>query len=152
MVTTIVLVRHAERQTSPPGDPSLNEDGRRRAQRLAGMLAPAGVQAIITSQFVRTQETARPLAEALGLVPTAVTLESDNFGNVAEHSIQRIVDRIHESSGGVVLVVGHSNTVPPVIAALGGDLVPSIPENEFDNLFVVTAYAENEAKVTHLKY
>jgi len=151
-VTTIVLVRHAERQTSPLGDPPLTNDGKLRSQRLSRILAKSGVKAIITSQFVRTQQTARPLAETLGIIPTVVPLESDSSGNVAESSIQGIVGPINQHSGEVVLVVGHTNTVPQVIASLGGDLVPNIPENEFDNLFVVTVYAENRAKVTKLKY
>jgi hypothetical protein len=49
-------------------------------------------------------------------------------------------------------VVGHSNSVPAVIKALGGDVAPAIGEKEYDNLFVVTVYAKGNASVTQLKY
>jgi len=51
-----------------------------------------------------------------------------------------------------VLVVGHSNSIPDVIKMLGGDVVPTIDERKFDDLFIVTVYAKGKAKVVQLKY
>jgi hypothetical protein len=59
---------------------------------------------------------------------------------------------VYEAKGESVLIVGHSNTVPEVIRMLGGDMVPTIDEKEFDDIFIVTVYARGKAKVTHLKY
>ena len=61
--TTVFLTRHAERDTTPPEDPALTAAGKERAERLARMLEGAGVKAVFTSQFARTRETGRPLAE-----------------------------------------------------------------------------------------
>ncbi len=57
-----------------------------------------------------------------------------------------------ERPGENVLVVGHSNSIPDVIKMLGGDVVPTIDERKFDDLFIVTVYAKGKAKVTHMKY
>lgn len=57
-----------------------------------------------------------------------------------------------ERPGENVLVIGHSNSIPDVIKMLGGDVVPTIDERKFDDLFIVTVYAKGKAKVTHMKY
>jgi hypothetical protein len=71
---------------------------------------------------------------------------------VSPQSIQAIIDRIHSRSGEAALVIGHSNTIPEVIKMLGGDVVPTIDEQKFDDLFVVTVYEKGKAKVAQLKY
>jgi broad specificity phosphatase PhoE len=147
-------VRHAEKQTTPPGDPPLTSAGKVRARNLARILRQVGIKAILTSQFVRTRETARPLAEAIGVAPTVVSIEINpsDPGTVTEQSIKDFVDRILQHSGDPVLVVGHTNTIPQIIGMLGGDRTPNIPETEFDNLFIVTVYEQGKAKVIQLKY
>jgi broad specificity phosphatase PhoE len=128
------LVRHAERADTvsdkPPAkgaDPDLSDEGRARAASLAAVLKDAEITAIFATEFKRTQQTAAPLAKALGLkvmiVPSANTAD--------------LIAQI-KSSKGNVLVVGHSNTIPDVIKGLGGKTTASIAEDEFDNLFVVT--------------
>ena len=90
----------------------------------------------------------------MGAVPTVVPIQPDpsDPNKVAEQSIKDVIDRIHQHSGEPVLIVGHTNTIPPVIGMLGGDLIPDIPETEFDNLFLVTVYEKDKAKVVQLKY
>jgi len=153
-VTTVFLVRHAEKDTSPPEDPPLLEAGTLRSQELARMLAKAGIKAIYTSQFLRTKQTAEPLAKQLGITSTtvAIKMSATNPRQVSEQSIKELAQKILDSPGDNALVVGHSNTIPEVIRALGGDAVPTIDEKEFDDLFIVTIYAKGRAKVTHLKY
>jgi phosphohistidine phosphatase SixA len=151
---TIFLVRHAEKADAPPEDPPLSEAGRGRAQELARLLGPAGVKAVYTSQFLRTKQTGEPLAAQLGLTvaPVALKMSASNPRAVSDESIAEIVRKIHEQAGGGVLVIGHSNTIPEVIRALGGDDVPKIDEKKFDDLFVVTVYAKGKAKVVRMKY
>ena len=154
-VTTVFLVRHAEKATTPPKDPPLTEAGKARSNELARILGQAGIKAIYTSQFLRTKQTAEPLAQKLRITTTELSIEADpsDSSMVSEKSIKAITDKIREQNGEAVLVVGHSNTVPAVIKMLGGDTVPVIDEKkEFDSLFVVTVYAEGKAKVVHLKY
>jgi broad specificity phosphatase PhoE len=152
--TTVFLVRHAEKDTTPPDDPPLNELGRKRSQVLALTLKEAGVKAIYTSQFLRTRQTAAPVATLLGLTPASIPVRMDvrDPRRVSDQSIREIVDKIHAHAGEAALVVGHSNTVPEVIRMLGGNIVPVIDERQFDDLFVVTVYEKGKAKVARLKY
>jgi phosphohistidine phosphatase SixA len=153
-VTTVFLVRHAEKATSPPEDPPLQEAGSMRSQELAHLLGKAGIKAIYTSQFLRTKQTAEPLAKHLGIASIAlpIKMSASNPRAVSQESINEIAERIYQKAGENALIVGHSNTVPEVIRALGGDVVPTIGETEFDDLFVVTLYAKGRARVTNLKY
>jgi broad specificity phosphatase PhoE len=134
---TIFLVRHAERadtetlKGAPPptgADPSLSAAGQTRAAALASMLKDATITTIFVTEFKRTQETAAPLAKALGIKPTTIAAD-DTAGLIA---------RLKKIAGNV-LVVGHSNTVPEIVKALGVTTPVSIGDQDFDNLFLVTA-------------
>ena len=150
---TIFLVRHAEREAEPQQDPALNQKGVARSQELARLLAAAGIKAIYTSQFARTKQTGEPLANKLGLIVTPISLKTNpnNPRQIAEESTKEVVNKILDSTGDVLLV-GHSNSIPDVIKMLGGDVVPTIDDRQFDNLFIVTVYAKGKAKVTQIKY
>ena len=152
--TTVFLARHAEKADAPREDPPLLETGTARAQLLARILGKSGIKAIYTSQYLRTRATGEPLAKQLGIASVAISLKTTaaNPRQVAAESIQEIVEKILQRPGENALVIGHSNSVPDVIKALGGDVVPTIDEKEFDDLFVVTVYAKGKARVTHLKY
>jgi phosphohistidine phosphatase SixA len=153
-VTTVFLVRHAEKEVTPPEDPALTEAGKARAQTLAQVLAGAGIKTIYTSQFLRTRQTAEPLAKQLGIETTtlAVKMDSRNPRLVADESFSEVVSKTLERAGETILIVGHSNTLAEIIKRLGGDRVPSVDDKEFDDLFVVTVYAKGKAKVLRLKY
>ncbi len=150
--TTVFLVRHAEKvgpgdpefATASPSDPPLNASGVARAEELVRTLGEAGVTVIYSSPFERTRATVRPLAARLGL-------------EVTEHpaaDVTGLVERIGaENHGGVVVIAGHSNTVPALVEALGAGPVPPIEEAwEYDNLYIVTIEAPGRALVSTLKY
>jgi broad specificity phosphatase PhoE len=125
----VFVVRHAERadggmqtQTDPP----LSAAGEVRAQKLAMMLADAGVKDIFATQFKRTQDTAKPLAMKTGVAVEQV----DSTDTVL------LIAQIKSHPNDVVVVVGHSNTLPAILKALVGVDV-TIADNEYDNLFVV---------------
>jgi len=143
-MTTIILIRHAEKNIEPSNpDPDLSPAGQARAQELARMFGAAGIKAIYATQYKRTQQTVKPLAEKLGLSATTVDAK-----NTAE-----LVKQIRaQHNGDVVFIAGHNNTVPEIIAALGGPEIPIIPETEFDNLYVVTIYRVGRAKLLKMKY
>ncbi len=135
---TIFLVRHAERADAGmsgggtmAADPELSDAGRARADALARILKDAGVVAIYTTEFKRTQQTAAPLAKALGIQST--TVPANNPGT--------LLAALKKASGNV-LVVGHSNTVPDILRGLGVTPEVKIDDKEFDNLFVVTMGAK----------
>lgn len=152
-VTTVYLVRHAEKAATPPADPPLTETGQARAKSLARILGKAGIKTIYTSQFARTKQTAEPLAQALGLTSTVVpvTMDTTMRNELAPQYLKEMAERIYAKAGESALIVGHSNTVPALIKALGGDVVPTIEETDYDNLFVVTVVAKGKAKVAHLR-
>lgn len=141
--TVVVVVRHAEKRAMPSDDPPLSDAGRNRAKALAHVLADAGVTAIFATQFQRTHQTIEPTAQALGIPVTQVDATK----------IEMLVGQVlEEHRGEVVLVAGHSNTVPEIIAALGGGKIPPIDESAFDDLFIVTVPKNGSARILHLKY
>jgi broad specificity phosphatase PhoE len=144
VVTTIILVRHAEK-AAPDGDPPLSDAGRLRARELARVLADAGISAIYTTQFVRTQQTAQPLAAALSLEPVIVET-SDSY---AADVVSKIMDG-HQ--GQTILVTGHTNTIPRVLSQLGIQPAPVIPDTEFDDLFVCTVPDTGPPSLVRLRY
>lgn len=148
-VTTVYLVRHAEKAVAPAADPPLTEAGTKRAEDLVRKLSKAGVQTILTSQFLRTKHTAEPLAKQLGITAAVVPVKMAGR-ELAPDYLKDMAERA-TSGGGNALIVGHSNTVPELIKALGGDIVPTIDDATYDDLFVVTVYAKGKAKVAHLK-
>ncbi len=134
--TVVIVVRHAERAPGT-GDPPISEAGQARAAALAEVGKAAGVSVIITTQLQRTKQTAAPLASALGITPVVINTQSD----IAKHAAE-IADAVRHNAGKTVLVVGHSNTVPAIVAALGGPKVPDLCEPQYDNLFTLVIDAE----------
>jgi len=137
----IFVVRHAERADAgmqAQRDPVLSAAGEARAQKLAAMLADAGVKDIFATEFKRTQDTAKPLA-----MKTGVAVEQVGAADTAV-----LIAKIRAHPDDVELVVGHSNTLPAILKALAGvDL--AISENEYDNLFVVVPAT---GTVTRVRY
>lgn len=152
--TTVFLVRHAEKEAEPKQDPPLTKEGVARSQELARLLSAAGIKAIYTSQFVRTKQTAEPLTAKIGVSVTALTIKPNpaNLRLIADESTAEVVNKILQRPGDSALVIGHSNWIPDVIKMLGGDVVPTIDEQKFDDLFIVTVYGKGKAKVVQIKY
>jgi phosphohistidine phosphatase SixA len=127
----VILVRHAEKSAEPGNDPPLSAAGAARAGALAVALRDARVTAVITTQFRRTRETAQPIADALRITPRVISA-----GSAAAH-VEAVAAAVRQYGEGTVLVVGHGNTVPAIIAALGGPRVPDICESAYSNLFTL---------------
>jgi len=143
-VTTLILVRHAEKVIDPNNpDVDLNADGQDRAQELVRMFGDSGINAIYATQYKRTQETVKPLADRLGLPINQVNAK--NTGDL-------LAQIRAQHSGQTIFVAGHNNTVPEIIAAAGGPQFPNIPESEYDNLFIITIYRTGKAKIVKMKY
>jgi broad specificity phosphatase PhoE len=138
--TTVFIVRHAEKGTTPPDNPPLTPQGENRAKTLAQILAQAGVSAIYSTDFTRTQETVNNTAAQLGL-PVQLYDTTNQLTNLIKTGHQ----------GKTVLVAGHSDTVPQILSSLGIES-PSSIGNEFNNLFVVVLHPDGRATLSHLKY
>jgi broad specificity phosphatase PhoE len=146
--TVVVVVRHADKDTIPKADPHLTVAGVARANALAAALADAGVQAIITTELLRSRETARPLAEARRLTTTTVPHGSD----IAQHA-QAVAAAVRKLRGKTVLVVGHGETVGPIIQALGGPAIPEVCAYEYSNLYTLVLDENDRAvRMIHSSY
>ncbi len=128
----VVLARHAEK-SGPTDTASLTPVGRQRATDLAAVLASTRLDAIISTQYTRTRQTAAPIAAQMSITPTIV----DGGGRVMAHAadVARTIDAL--ASGSAVLVVGHSNTLGPIIAALGGPRLADLCDLEYSTLLVL---------------
>ncbi|HET6668885.1 MAG TPA: phosphoglycerate mutase family protein [Pyrinomonadaceae bacterium] len=142
---TIILVRHAEKMVVPPEnkDPDLSVQGEARAKEIARMFGSSGITAIYATQFKRTQQTVKPLGERLR-VPVTVMEAKKTSDLVSQIRARR--------AGETIFIAGHNNTVPEIIAALGGPSLPIIPETDFDNLYILTLQADGVTKLVQLKY
>ena len=122
----VVIVRHAERIDNSE-DADLSPSGYARAEMLARILKDAHITAIFTSERKRTQETAAPLSKSIGIAPTIVPAK--DYTN--------LLSKLRQTSG-PALVVGHGNTIPDIIKALGVETPVQIPDDDYTDLFVVT--------------
>src|SRR5579871_5712052 len=120
-VRTVYLVRHAEK-TSSADDATLSPAGIKRAECLANTLKDAGVKQIYVTEAKRTQQTADPLAKQLKIEPKMMPAKDP----------ANLVRNLFYSGGGNTLVVGHSNTLPVIIARMKGGTIAPIGENDYD--------------------
>jgi broad specificity phosphatase PhoE len=149
--TTIIFVRHADTDTdmaAAEADPELNARGRARAVHLADFVRDidvvASVDAIYVSEYRRTQQTAAPLAERLGIEPT-----------IADHyDVEAFMAEVlREHKGEIVLIVTHRDVIAPLVEELHGSKnVAEIAPDDFDNFFIVTSPSFGKVKTLQLHY
>lgn len=139
-----IVVRHAEKNDDGSRDPALNAKGRVRAQALRDALADEPLQAVYATDFQRTRQTAQPTAQARQLEVATYDAKQP----AAEFAAQ--LRQRH--TGGAVLVVGHSNTVPDIVAALCGCKAPPLDETEYDRLSTVEIAAGKPTRLTQRRY
>ncbi|HEX7121914.1 MAG TPA: histidine phosphatase family protein [Gemmatimonadaceae bacterium] len=145
--TVVLVVRHAERAPGT-GDVPLSAEGEARARALAELGRAAGVDAIITTQYLRARQTAAPLATALNLTPEVVAAQ----GDVEAHA-RAVANAVRQRpAGSTVLVVGHSNTVAPIVAALGGARHRELCDSEYDAIFLVVLDDEGPVRTVKSRF
>lgn len=144
---TVLCVRHAEKAPEPREDPPLTAAGESRARELAALLARSAATHLFASEFVRTQATLAPLAAGTKL--TTLVRPARESSELARE-IRAL------PAGSVAVVAGHSNTIPELVAALGGTLRDleqgRLREAEYDRLFVVSVPAEGPCTTLELSY
>jgi phosphohistidine phosphatase SixA len=147
--TTVVVIRHAEKDVSVSAtDPPLTAAGEARAALLASMFGDGKnlghLDAIYVSPALRNRLTAAPLAAQLGLAATVAP--ADDPRGLASRAL-------HEHVGGRVLIVGHSDTVPQIVAALSGNpKIPEIGDREYGTMYVVTVPRIGRPNLLRLNY
>ncbi len=139
-----IVVRHAEKATDDPQDPSLSPAGLARADGLAERLRDVPLAAVYATEFRRTRQTAQPAASANGL-PVDAYFARGPADEVAAQWKQR-----HRA--GTVLVVGHSNTVPGLVAALCGCTAAPMDDTEYDRLSIVRIDSDGRATLEVQRY
>jgi 2,3-bisphosphoglycerate-dependent phosphoglycerate mutase len=140
--TTIIMLRHAEKSSVPVNDPALSVDGMSRANELSQLFSTIKVDRIYSTPFKRTRQTVTPLA-----LSKSIDVVEYPASMTAAQLKQKI---LAENTGKVVVVVGHSNTIPDLNMALSGEAA-SITETDFDNIYVVTVGDKKIANY-HLEY
>ncbi len=138
---TVFLARHAEKAdaAADPKGPELSEAGRARAEALARMLRDAGIVMIFATEYTRTQQTAEQIRRASG-ASMMMLLAQDT---------PTLLERLKALEGNAV-VIGHSNTLPEIIKALGVEKAVTIDESEYDNLFIWNASSPRD--LVRLRY
>jgi broad specificity phosphatase PhoE len=146
----IFVVRHAEK-ASDSNEPGvlLSKAGQVRAQKLAAVLARAGVNAIYSTDFVRTLATAEPLARALK-IPVQKYAARDAKGQPTPAPLVQKLKAEHGKD--TVLVVGHADTIPSLLKTLGYPEQIDIPGDQYDNLFVVVPTGSGPPTLLRLTY
>ena len=122
----IFIVRHAEKASTSDKNPDLSPEGQKRADALANILKNSQITAVFVTEFKRTQETAAPTARAAHVSPTVIVA----------NDIGVLVERLRSLNGNA-LVVGHGNTIPDLLKALGITTPVSIPEDDYAEIFAV---------------
>jgi phosphohistidine phosphatase SixA len=144
----VLIVRHADKAVAATNDPPLSDAGQTRAAALADALRDAGVTRIIVDQSQRTRETAAPISQRQALQPEVVPID----WNDPEPQVHAIADALTRP-GSVTLVIGHRNTVPAIIRALGGPVITEMKDADYDDLYVVVPDAGPGAPVViHASY
>lgn len=143
VITTFILIRHAEKADDGTDDPDLKDEGNARAQKLASMLKDTPLTAIYSTRFKRTRNTVNPIAEIKGL----------EIGTYEAHKPEVIEKMIEQHRGGIVLVGGHTNTTPwTANLLLGKDVYDDYDESEYGIILMVSVLEMGKGTVTRVNY
>lgn len=134
-VAVVILVRHADVEHAAGSDPALSPAGSTRAEELRHVLGDSGLDTIYVTRWQRSKLTAAPLATHLGITPVQLDNPSDVVAAIRARP-----------STSTVLVVGHTDSIPQIIASLGGPSGLAIQSSEFDRMFVLSG------RLTRLRY
>jgi 2,3-bisphosphoglycerate-dependent phosphoglycerate mutase len=141
--TTFILIRHAEKVKDGTQDPELSAEGKQRAEALAKMLERNGIASVYSTNFKRTQQTVLPIAQAKGItVQTYQQTDKTWLQNIAKENV-----------GKIVLIVGHSNTIPEMAnTLLGEEKFEQYPDTLYDQMLVIQYSVTTKPSVLVLRY
>ncbi|HEX9828254.1 MAG TPA: phosphoglycerate mutase family protein [Flavobacteriaceae bacterium] len=130
VTSTYYFIRHAEKDRTDPSDkdPHLTEVGKARAAHWSVILGEVKFDAVYSTDYIRTKETAQPTAAKNNLElkiydPNAI--DATSF--------------LKDTKGQTVLIVGHSNTTPKFVnKILGHKKYDDIDDSDNGKLFIVT--------------
>ena len=133
--TTIILLRHAEKDTTQPNatmmkaDPPLTKAGEARAVQLLTVLKAYQPDVIYSTNYSRTKATVTPLAQKFG--------KDIVVYNPAD--LPKFAEELCLQKGKTVIVAGHSNTTPALVNALLKEKkYESLPDSVYNKFWIVT--------------
>jgi len=141
--STIFVTRHADRYGTDP-DPSLTPKGEEQAHALAQLLVDANIKRIFTTELIRTQQTAAPLARQTNLIP--IVVPQNHFDELIAQIRKSL--RPNES----ILVVGHRATVPKIVHELTGKDILALKSSEYGRLIAITLFPDGRSSIVTLRY
>ncbi len=147
--TTVIVVRHAEKGSDDPRDPTLTAAGRERALALREVLRDAKVSAIYSTQYRRNRQTVEPLAQHFGLTIIERPVSSANATTYPADIAREV---LAANLGKTVVVVGHSNTVPQIVQAFSGVPVKAMEDSEYDHIFIVVVPATGTPSLVNVRF
>ncbi len=144
----VILARHGEKAAEPAGDPALSAAGEARATALAQAVGAVRIDAVFVTEYRRTQRTGAPAASARGLQETIIPVSGDSIA----HARAVAAALRARPAGDAVLAVEHSNTIPAIIAALGGPSLPELCRDEYSTLFVLILMPGRPARLVRSSF
>ena len=141
--TTFILVRHAEKE-KVKDNPGLTKEGQERADKLAFMLQDITLDAIYSTDYKRTKDTAQPTATSKQM---EVTLYNPSDLQLAKDEM------LSKHRGKTILIVGHSNSTPNFLNQIAGpEKASPIDESVYSKLFIVKHRSQDDADVLLLRF
>jgi broad specificity phosphatase PhoE len=143
-ITTIILVRHAEKGSDGTDDPDLTAAGIERAKRLIDLFSAANIDAFYSTKFKRTKNTVSPLAQSKGK-------EVMIYDNVKPATVDELISK---NQGKTILIAGHSNTIPQLAnQLLGKEQFQTYADTDYGNIIMVSVVEKAKvASYTLLRY
>lgn len=142
-ITTVILIRHAEKVSDGSKNPELTNDGKERAIRFMNLFKNSGVSTIYSTDFKRTVNTVSPIADVLNLKIEMYDPFDKNF----------TTNILEKHNGETIVVIGHSNTTPQLVNQLiGVDKHSSLSDDEYGKIYIVSATNKGDSKVVELSY
>ena len=130
---TIYLVRHAEKEVSSdnPRDPNLTECGQQRSESVAKFLELVDLDAVYSTNYKRTMQTAEPTAAQKKLV----------ISPYDPRDLRAFAASLKELKQDA-LIIGHSNTTPVLAGLLIGEDISPIDETVYNQIYQVVISKE----------
>ncbi|MBL7856809.1 MAG: histidine phosphatase family protein [Cyclobacteriaceae bacterium] len=143
-ITTFILIRHAEKASDGTDDPDLKPEGVLRANKLVDMFSDTPIAAIYSTNFKRTKNSVRPLAQAKEiLIEEYEAFQADPIdAMLARHA------------GETILICGHSNNIPWIANLLiGTEQYSDFQDTEYNTMLIVSVvHIGKLATSVQLKY
>lgn len=126
--TQFILVRHAEKLDASK-NPELSELGKKRAEKLNELLKDVAIDKLYATNYLRTQNTLRPISQRTDLKIETYDPNDINFSS----------NLISENEGKTVVISGHSNSTPKLVNQLiGKEVYKPLDENEYGKIWIIT--------------